>query len=519
MNERPGRAVILTALGLEYEAVRACLTTTRLQVHRSGTRYELGRLEDTGSAWEVVLAEIGEGNQGAAALTGQAIGTFNPDLVLFVGVAGSLVDSVHLGDIVAATRVDAYHGGKQVARRFLARPATWPAAWQLEQAARQVRRERRWVARLDEPPSQVAQALATRLPEVHLKPILAGEVVLDSRESRLYRFLREHYNDAVAIEMEGAGLASTAHASGAVPAMVVRGISDLAGGAKAASDKAGWQPVAARHAAAFTVELLAALDPKELSRPTREEEDAEIPGPAAAARTEDVRPDPPTAVELRGHERPTRFENLDQAVTDAELRSESAAAVRIEFGRDPRDDYEQLGLDIALKFTSGSIPDYSEGMRILRAKRDGVQLWWETVNYSVSNDHVEIIPLRGSATVIRRLPSQFHGFSYYELRLPHALQDHESHRLWVRKQIHDRNSEPYPIFYCSARRSMVRTTVRVEFALDALPKRVLRFVAPTSRMPEAADSGQPVRVETTGVVEEVFKDLIEGISYGLRWFW
>lgn len=104
---------------------------------------------------------------------------------------------------------------------------------------------------------------------MHLKPILAGEVVVDSRESRLYRFVREHYNDAVAVEMEGAGLATAAHASGAVPSMVVRGISDLAGGGKAASDAAGWQEQAAAHAAAFAVQLLVTLDPKAFPRPPR----------------------------------------------------------------------------------------------------------------------------------------------------------------------------------------------------------------------------------------------------------
>lgn len=177
---------------------------------------------------------------------------------------------MHLGDVVAATRVDAYHSGKQVAKRFMARPVTWPAARPLEQAARQVRRARHWLARLGEPTAQLAEMLAARPPEVHLKPILAGEVVVDSRESRLYRFLPERYNDAVAVEMEGAGLAMAAHASGAVPTMVVRGISDLAGGGKAASDAAGCQPQAAARAAAFAIQLLVTVDPKVFSRAPRE---------------------------------------------------------------------------------------------------------------------------------------------------------------------------------------------------------------------------------------------------------
>jgi nucleoside phosphorylase len=136
MDERRGRAVILTALGVEYDAVRAWVVNPQLQVHGSGTRYEFGPLKDTGSGWEVVLVEIGEGNQAAAVMTSQAIDTFDPDLVLVVGVAGSLVDAVQLGDVVVATRVHAYHGGKQAAEGFMARPVSWPAAWPLEQAAR-----------------------------------------------------------------------------------------------------------------------------------------------------------------------------------------------------------------------------------------------------------------------------------------------------------------------------------------------------------------------------------------------
>jgi nucleoside phosphorylase len=282
MAGKQGLAVIITALGLEYKAVRAWLADPRREVGSSGTRYELGRLNDSGSLWELALVEIGEGNPAAAALTTQAIDRFNPDIVLFVGIAGSLVDSVRLGDVVAATRVDAYQGGKQIAKHFLQRPVTWPSDWLLDQAARQVRQESRWLDRLGDPPPQMADNFAEGPPEVHLKAVLAGAVVLDSRDSQLYRFLRRNYNDAVAIEMEGVGLATAAHAAGGIPAMVVRGISDLAGGAKAETDAAGWQPQAAHHAAAFAVELLSILNPEEVPpRPGRKEETPEPLSPAS----------------------------------------------------------------------------------------------------------------------------------------------------------------------------------------------------------------------------------------------
>jgi nucleoside phosphorylase len=148
MAERQGRAVIITALGLESAAVRVWLANPVLAVDPAGVRYQIGPLTDQDTAWQVALLEIGESSPSAAALITQATETIDPDVVLFVGIAGSLVDSVHVGDVVAATRVDAYHGGKQASEGFIARPVTWPAAVLLDQAARQVRMESRWVDRL-----------------------------------------------------------------------------------------------------------------------------------------------------------------------------------------------------------------------------------------------------------------------------------------------------------------------------------------------------------------------------------
>jgi hypothetical protein len=140
--------VVLTALGLEYDAVRAHLTDTRQHTDANGTRYEIGMLR-SGSPGRVALALIGEGNLAAA--TGRAIGELTPRAVLFVGVAGGLTDSVALGDVVVATR-------------------------------------------------EVARTGAMR-PTVHFKPIVSGEVVLDSRDSYLARLIAEHYSDAVAVDL------------------------------------------------------------------------------------------------------------------------------------------------------------------------------------------------------------------------------------------------------------------------------------------------------------------------------
>lgn len=247
---RAATAVVLCALNVEYLAMRAQLTGLRRREHPAGTRFEVGELAGTG--WQVALAITGSGNIGAAVMTERAIALFSPAVVLCVGVAGSLKENVKLGDVVVATRVDAYDGGT-AAEHFLARPKTWPAPHRLDQLARELVRPPTWWERLPGPPPGDP-------PTVHFRPIAAGEVVLDSRDAELYARLRLHNNDAAAIEMEGAGIAQAAHFNDA-PALVIRGISDLADGAKAAADREGWQQRASANAAAFAVCLLEILTP------------------------------------------------------------------------------------------------------------------------------------------------------------------------------------------------------------------------------------------------------------------
>ena len=251
MSRRP--IVVLTALDLEYQAVRRLLADPRPHRHPQGTRFETGRLAD--GRCQLALALAGKGNHGAAVLAERAITTFDPAALLFVGVAGARQQHIALGDVVVATHVYAYHGGTSEDDGFKSRPRTWVIPHAAEQLARHIHRTGCWTRRLPH---------GRPTPQVHFGPIAAGEVVLNSTVSGHARLLHNHYNDTLAVEMEGAGVAQAGHLNGSLPVVVIRGVSDRADGTEETTDRDQWQQRAAANAAAFAAALadeLATNDP------------------------------------------------------------------------------------------------------------------------------------------------------------------------------------------------------------------------------------------------------------------
>jgi len=242
--------VMLTALDLECQAIRRRLDDVRLLVHPAGTVFEVGLL--TGTSSRIALAVTGEGNLGAAVVAERAIAMFRPRALFCVGVAGGLKPEIALGDVVVATRVYAVGGGREHDDGFAVRPRAWGAAHELEQAARHVARLGAWCT----PPSPLPGRVP---PTVHFKPVACGEVVHQATTTEYARRLRDAYDDAVAVEMESAGVAQAAQLNRALPALTVRAISDHADRTKAMCDAAGWQTVAAERAAAFATAVVTVL--------------------------------------------------------------------------------------------------------------------------------------------------------------------------------------------------------------------------------------------------------------------
>ncbi|MEU3406256.1 5'-methylthioadenosine/S-adenosylhomocysteine nucleosidase [Streptomyces sp. NPDC006670] len=242
-----GPVVILTALNLEYQSVRERLVDLRLHLHKSGTRFEVGVVR--GTSCRVALGLTSKGNQSSAVIAERAIQEFSPVVVLFVGVAGALWDATRLGDVVVASHVYAYHGGTSEDDGLKARPRAWEAPHGISQLASHLARLDDWA---DPTPGREDR------PQVRFGAVAAGEIVQNSRISAEAKWIRQHYNDALAIEMEAAGVAQAGHLSGA-PVAIVRGISDRADGTKNSSDDRNWQPRAAANAAAFAVRLAVEL--------------------------------------------------------------------------------------------------------------------------------------------------------------------------------------------------------------------------------------------------------------------
>jgi nucleoside phosphorylase len=242
--------VVLTALPVEFLAVRALLDDTVEREHPAGTIFLEGTLR--GTSRQVTLARVGKGNLGAAVIAERASTWYSPEALFFTGVAGGLSPEVALGDVVVATAIHHIHPGKEDAAGFRATPTPGAISHRLEQAAFAALQDDSWYERV---PFELRETATP--PPVHFAPIAAGEVVLNSLDAPLRQQISRHYADAVAIEMESAGIARAAVLTDGIRILTIRGISDHADGAKAVADAAGSQQRAAAHAAAATAAVVA----------------------------------------------------------------------------------------------------------------------------------------------------------------------------------------------------------------------------------------------------------------------
>jgi nucleoside phosphorylase len=249
-NDKTSRAVILTAIPVEFEAVLAHLEDPHLDDH-GRVPYRRGTFLAPNQVWDVLIRETGPGNVSAALETSLAIHYFQPIILLFVGVAGGLKD-VTIGDIVIPTKAYAYESGKANVDSFQTKPEMGSPAFLLEQVAQVQARGHDWLQRLKE-------GTLNRQPKVFVAPIASGDSVVASTRSAIYKFLRNSYSSAIAVDMESYGFFLASRFYPEIDVLAIRGISDLINN-KYRTDKSGSQKLAANHASAFAFELLAKID-------------------------------------------------------------------------------------------------------------------------------------------------------------------------------------------------------------------------------------------------------------------
>lgn len=255
----PRRVLIMTTVVYESRSVKAHLTDPERLIGDRGGLYEYGRFSDPAGEWIIVHAITPQGNSDAGLVASKAYQEFgNFHAQMFVGVAGSLKEDIPIGSVVVGDYVYNGHSAKVEDTETLSRPHGLPAARELLTAAQGLIYDDDWSDLIRAPartqlPSR-ADYPCKLPPSAFIKGIVSGEEVVAGGKSKRYGWIRSHFNDCGAVEMEGWGAMSAAHHENA-SAIVVRGISDMCAGKEHATDNL-LQPIAAAHAAAFAFGIL-----------------------------------------------------------------------------------------------------------------------------------------------------------------------------------------------------------------------------------------------------------------------
>lgn len=242
--------VIQTALTLEQEAIVRKLTNIKNYIHPvSKTIYKVGNYTSNGNKLQIIVGRTNQTNINAAIETERIIQHFDPTYLFFVGVAGGLKD-VKIGDIVIGSDVYGYERGKSKSK-FSPRPQFGFSSYELERLAADFSTSLAWEK----------QSLSLLNPKFHsqvltfIGTVASGEKIVGSKNSALYKFLRENCSHALAVEMEGLGFLEACRPYPIIKSLLIRGISDLVND-KESSDKEGSQVYASKNATEFLFGLI-----------------------------------------------------------------------------------------------------------------------------------------------------------------------------------------------------------------------------------------------------------------------
>ena len=224
--------VLLGAMDAEIEEFVAALNDVETQVWNGFTQYR-GRLD----GHEVVVSKSGVGKVMSALVTQHLIERWQPQAVIFTGLAGSLRRQIDIGDTLVARDL-VQHDLESVALQLPRGQVPFSSYRFL-------------------PADQALLALATAYQpasgDLHLGRICTGDQFITYREMASHTYLTDELaGDGV--EMEGASVALVCTVN-RVPFLVVRTISDRAD-ENAATNFEAFLPQASRNSLAFVRFLL-----------------------------------------------------------------------------------------------------------------------------------------------------------------------------------------------------------------------------------------------------------------------
>ncbi len=243
--------LLLMPLKIEYDAVRKHLQNIK-EIFVGGVRYETGTYRGMYQRFNIVIVQAGVTNTKMGLATEKAIQYFQPATIFVVGIAGGVKD-VEKGDVVVATKVYGYESGKETSEGYVSRPDVVNFDQALLSVALSVASKPTWKRKL---------STIGKPPKVVFGAVASGDKVITSKASSVYQKINRHFNDTLALEMEAIGFGKAVLPHPHIRALVIRSISDLLDH-KDVADDAGFQHIAAEHAAAF---LFGILDELELNK-------------------------------------------------------------------------------------------------------------------------------------------------------------------------------------------------------------------------------------------------------------
>ncbi|WPC74639.1 5'-methylthioadenosine/S-adenosylhomocysteine nucleosidase [Vibrio porteresiae] len=176
------------------------------QVSKAGGTYYSGQINGA----EVVLLQSGIGKVAAAVGTAILLNEYQPDVVLNTGSAGGFDSSLTMGDVVISSEVRHHDADVTAFGYEMGQMAGQPAAFQAD-------------AHLMSVAEKALESMADKHAVRGL--ICTGDAFICKPEQQEY--IRRHFPNVVAVEMEASAIAQTCHQF-KVPFVVVRAISDVA---------------------------------------------------------------------------------------------------------------------------------------------------------------------------------------------------------------------------------------------------------------------------------------------------